>query len=131
MNSKNESFSRMFQRWSFGEEAQNSQLTRRLKEECRSAWEGGDLEDCLCVLDFIRLSQDPDSFDILTKGMEHEEEEIATHAVSTASSLMMRGVSLGPSTRELLERFESRFPSRASAAKAGLAFLNKLEGDQA
>jgi hypothetical protein len=127
MSYPHESFSQMFERWSHSEEQRRSQLTEQLKVDCRSTWETGETGELLYVLEFIRLSGDTDRFDIVLKGIELDEEDVATHAVMTASYLMMRGFNLGPTTRMLLERFGSRFPAKTSSVVAAMAFLNKLE----
>jgi hypothetical protein len=120
-------FHELFQRWSYGDKSQDPHLTEELKQRYRSAWSRGDWDDITCVLDFIRLSQDIGALDIILNGIEHEEEQIATHAVSTASSLIMRGHDFGPEIRDLLKRFAERFPTREATSWAALEFLNVRE----
>ena len=125
MTNQSRSFSALFENWFDKTPQRDTRVYEALKESYRAAWSGGDLDDRICVLNFLLFGEVSDAAMIMT-ALRDGDDLVALHAEGVATELIRRGL-LGSELREPLETLRERFPNRPHLASYALLLLSKKQ----
>lgn len=119
-----ERFLELFDNWLDGGKA-DKQIRRQLIDSMRASWNGGDREDQYAIVDFVRLANLTEGFDLLAEGIASLDAGLATHAVANSLFLASHGARLDPRTVPALREFGLRVPDKKVLSESALRRISE------